>query len=36
MVSYKIIEEHRGRIDIESEVGVGTTFYITLPATNDM
>ncbi len=31
MVSYKIIEEHHGRIDVESEVGVGTTFYITLP-----
>ncbi|SFA43868.1 PAS/PAC sensor signal transduction histidine kinase [Anoxybacillus pushchinoensis] len=36
MVSYKIIEEHHGRIDVESEVGVGTTFYITLPATNDI
>ncbi|MBB6177355.1 two-component system, sporulation sensor kinase E [Anoxybacillus tengchongensis] len=36
MVSYKIIEEHRGRIDVESEVGVGTTFYITLPINNDM
>ena len=36
MVSYKIIEEHHGRIDVESEVGVGTTFYITLPVTNDM
>jgi two-component system, sporulation sensor kinase E len=31
MVSYKIIEEHRGKIDVESEVGVGTTFHITLP-----
>ncbi|EZP78896.1 signal transduction histidine kinase, nitrogen specific, NtrB [Parageobacillus genomosp. 1] len=31
MVSYKIIEEHQGKIDVESEVGVGTTFYITLP-----
>lgn len=36
MVSYKIIEEHHGRIDVESEVGVGTTFYITLPINNDM
>ncbi|OOE05592.1 PAS domain-containing sensor histidine kinase [Anoxybacillus kestanbolensis] len=36
MVSYKIIEEHQGRIDVESEVGVGTTFYITLPIDNDM
>ncbi|MGX1981582.1 PAS/PAC sensor signal transduction histidine kinase [Thermolongibacillus altinsuensis] len=31
MVSYKIIEEHKGKIDVESEVGVGTTFYITIP-----
>jgi len=31
MVSFKIIEEHRGKIEVESEVGVGTTFYITLP-----
>lgn len=36
MVSYKIIKEHQGRIDVESEVGVGTTFYITLPIDNDM
>lgn len=31
MVSYKIVEEHGGKIDIESEVGVGTTFKIYLP-----
>uniref|UniRef100_C5D7G3 histidine kinase n=1 Tax=Geobacillus sp. (strain WCH70) TaxID=471223 RepID=C5D7G3_GEOSW len=31
MVSYKIIEEHQGKIDVESEVDVGTTFHITLP-----
>lgn len=31
MVSYKIIEEHKGSIRIESEVGKGTTFFITLP-----
>ncbi|ANB57184.1 sporulation kinase E [Anoxybacillus sp. B7M1] len=31
MVSYKIIEEHQGKIDVESEVGTGTTFHITLP-----
>ena len=31
MVSYKIIEEHRGKIEVESQVGLGTTFYITLP-----
>jgi len=31
-VSKKIIDEHRGRIEIESKVGVGTTFIIILPA----
>jgi two-component system, sporulation sensor kinase E len=31
MVSYKIIEEHRGTIEIESEEGKGTIFHITLP-----
>ena len=27
----RIIEEHGGRIDVKSRVGVGTTFYIFLP-----
>ncbi|WP_054967833.1 PAS domain-containing protein [Alicyclobacillus ferrooxydans] len=31
MVSQKIIQAHRGRIDISSEVGVGTTVTIILP-----
>ncbi|MDR7002332.1 ATP-binding protein [Neobacillus niacini] len=31
MVSYRIIEEHQGAIHIESEIGKGTTFTITLP-----
>jgi signal transduction histidine kinase len=31
-VTYGIIERHGGTIDVESAVGVGTTFTITLPA----
>lgn len=31
-ISYKIIEEHNGIIEVESEVGKGTTFIIKLPA----
>ena len=30
-VSYQSIERHRGRIDVRSSVGQGTTFTITLP-----
>ena len=31
MVSYKIIREHKGLIEVESELGKGTTFHIYLP-----
>lgn len=31
MVSYQIVKEHEGCIEIESEVGKGTTFFIKLP-----
>lgn len=34
MVSYKIIEEHQGRITVESSPGKGTTFNLFLPSTN--
>ncbi len=32
-LTFKIIEAHAGRIDVESRVGQGTTFRIELPAT---
>lgn len=35
MVSYKIIEEHKGTIKVESQEGVGTTFHIFLPINNE-
>lgn len=31
MMCYKIMEEHEGRIEVQSELGVGTTFYVFLP-----
>jgi signal transduction histidine kinase len=32
----KIVQYHGGQIDVKSEVGVGTTFFFTLPATKDI
>lgn len=32
-VTYKIIEEHQGRIELETEVGCGSTFTVYLPLT---
>ncbi|QJC53717.1 PAS domain S-box protein [Paenibacillus albicereus] len=31
MVSYKIVDNHKGRIRVSSELGIGTTFEIRLP-----
>jgi signal transduction histidine kinase len=30
-ISYGIIREHKGRIDVESQVGIGTTLTIRIP-----
>ncbi len=34
-VSYGIVQEHGGKIHVESEMGVGTTFLLDLPAMNE-
>ena len=34
-VSFGIVKEHRGEIAVESEVGAGTTFVVTLPPSAD-
>ncbi|MBL8026731.1 MAG: response regulator, partial [Fibrobacteres bacterium] len=33
--SYSIIKRHNGAIDVESEVGMGTTFHIFLPSSKE-
>jgi signal transduction histidine kinase len=32
-ITYRIIENHRGRIDVESEPGKGTMFTVRIPVT---
>ncbi len=36
MVSFKIIKEHFGRIEVDSKVGVGTAFHIYLPIEKEL
>ena len=31
MVCYKIVDNHQGRVDVQSKIGRGTTFAIILP-----
>jgi two-component system NtrC family sensor kinase len=35
-VAHKVIKEHHGRIDVESQVDRGTTFVVKLPAMADL
>jgi signal transduction histidine kinase len=34
-ISYKIIEKHKGKIEVRSELGKGTEFIIILPIKTD-
>lgn len=34
-VTYSIVDQHHGRIEVASQVGVGTTFRVKLPALNN-
>jgi two-component system NtrC family sensor kinase len=35
-ISHGIIERHNGRIEVQSEIGKGTTFIITLPVSGSV
>lgn len=34
-ITYKVIEAHKGKVDVQSTPGVGTTFTITLPISHE-
>jgi signal transduction histidine kinase len=35
-VTYKVIEEHKGKVQVDSKIGVGTTFIVTLPVSGPL
>ena len=35
-VAYNVVEQHGGKIDLDTEPGVGTTFTVTLPVEGPM
>jgi PAS domain S-box-containing protein len=34
-IAYSVMKKHGGYIDVESQIGAGTTFYVYLPASNE-
>ena len=34
-ICYKIIKEHKGKIEVQSKLGEGTTFLVMLPCIDD-
>jgi signal transduction histidine kinase len=35
-IAYKIVQEHGGRIEVKSDVGMGTTFSVFLPVKSSL
>ncbi|NNG46835.1 MAG: HAMP domain-containing histidine kinase, partial [Deltaproteobacteria bacterium] len=34
-ITYGIVQEHNGKIEVNSEVGKGTSFHVFIPAADD-